>query len=122
MQPDANSMQPELSADAPGVEAAGEPTTGFVAEGGGRVERLIISTLCQPIVTRIPASVRPNTISVVTHLIGWLTAGLAVLSPHLPQPMRSLALAAAGVAMLASMIGDCLLESGTPARENMCTR
>jgi len=108
MQPDANSLQPELSADAPSVATPEQAPTGFVAESGGRVERMIISTLCQPIVGHIPASVHPNVISVITHLIGWLTAGLAVFSPHLSQPMRSLALAAAGVAMLASMIGDCL--------------
>lgn len=110
MHPEPNSMpsELELSADSQPTVAGQRIDGGFVAQSGGRVERLVISTLCQPIARRIPAGVHPNTISVITHMICWATAALAVLSTHMASPLRSLALAGAGAAMLASMIGDCL--------------
>jgi phosphatidylglycerophosphate synthase len=88
---------------------------------GSRIERRIIEWLCQPILEHIPPSVHPNTISLVTHLIAWITAALAVVSPLLPPLARALALIGAGTGMLLSMIGDCL--DGMHARKtNQCSK
>ncbi|MGD8863175.1 MAG: CDP-alcohol phosphatidyltransferase family protein [Myxococcales bacterium] len=73
-----------------------------------RFEKRIIETLCEPLLPRIPASVHPNTISLVTHAIAWTTAALAVGSVFAETPLRSLMLVGAGVGTLLSMIGDCI--------------
>ena len=80
----------------------------LVASSGSRIERRVIEWFCEPLLERMPASVRPNTISLVTHLIAWTTAVLAVVSPRLPPLACALALIGAGIGMLTSMIGDCL--------------
>lgn len=96
-------------------------TSDFVAPSTGRFEEAIIRTLCEPILVRLPASVTPNSISLVTHVIVWATAYCAILSATLPHPYKSLALVAAGVGMLLQMIGDCL--DGMHARRtNQCSR
>lgn len=82
--------------------------SGFSAPPPSRFEARIIEWLCEPLLERIPASVHPNTISLWTHLIAWLTAASAVGSALLDKPYRSYALLAAAVGMLLSMIGDCL--------------
>src|SRR4051812_43898547 len=101
-------MPPELSMemreDASQMAAREE----MVAAPSSPIEERIIDSLCRPLLRLIPASVHPNTISVVTHLIVWLTAGIAVVSVRLPPGQRALALVAAGFGMLASMIGDSL--------------
>jgi len=84
------------------------PSTGFSAPPPSRFEARIVQWLCEPLLERIPASVHPNTISLWTHFIAWLTAASAVGSALMPQPYRSFALLAASVGMLLSMIGDCL--------------
>jgi phosphatidylglycerophosphate synthase len=92
----------------------------IAAAPGSRTER-IVEWCCEPLLERIPRSVHPNTISIVTHLIGWLTAAVAVASVRLPPPERALALLAAAVGTLASMIGDCL--DGMHARKtDQCTK
>ncbi len=97
-------MQPELS-----VQAQPKPAdSGFAAATPSRFEQRIVEWLCQPVLMRIPASVHPNTISLWTHFVAWVTAACAVASPLLPKPYRSVVLVAAGVGMLISMIGDCL--------------
>jgi phosphatidylglycerophosphate synthase len=88
---------------------------------GSRIEQRIIDWLCEPLLQRIPARVHPNTISVITHVIAWMTAALAVGSVHLPPLQRSFALVFAGVGMLLSMIGDSL--DGMHARRtNQCSK
>lgn len=74
----------------------------------GPLERRIIEYLCEPLLPHIPARVHPNTISLVTHGVVWLTAALAVGSVAAEAPQRSLMLVGAGVGTLLSMIGDCL--------------
>lgn len=73
-----------------------------------RIEQRIVQWFCQPVLGHIPRAVHPNTISLATHFIGWLTSLLAVVSVQLPPLPRAMALIGAGVGMLASMIGDCL--------------
>jgi phosphatidylglycerophosphate synthase len=114
-------MPPELSMemreDASQMAAREE----MVAAPSSPIEERIIDSLCRPLLRFIPASVHPNTISVVTHLIVWLTAGIAVVSVRLPPGQRALALVAAGFGMLASMIGDSL--DGMHARNtNQCSK
>ncbi len=88
---------------------------------GSRIERRIMEWLCEPLLEHIPPSVHPNTISLVTHMIAWVTAVLAVTSPLLPPLPRALALIGAGVGTLVSMIGDCL--DGMHARKtNQCSK
>jgi phosphatidylglycerophosphate synthase len=101
---------------ASGVKPAGG---GFSAPPPSRFEARIVEWLCEPLLERIPASVHPNTISLWTHFIAWLTAASAVSSALLAQPYRSLALLAASVGMLLSMIGDCL--DGMHARRTQQT-
>jgi cardiolipin synthase len=86
----------------------GDERDAMAVATGSRIEQRIIDWLCEPLLQRIPARVHPNTISVVTHVIAWMTAATAVGSVHLPRPQRSLALVFAGVGMLMSMIGDSL--------------
>jgi cardiolipin synthase len=65
--------------------------------------------------------VHPNTVSVITHVIAWMTAILAVSSVHMPKGQRSAALVFAGFGMLLSMIGDSL--DGMHARRtNQCSK
>ena len=85
-----------------------KPSPGFGAPPPSRFEARIVEWLCEPLLERIPASVHPNTISLWTHFIAWLTAACAVGSAQLEQPYRSFALLGASVGMLLSMIGDCL--------------
>ena len=93
----------------------------LVSSTGSRIERRVIEWFCEPLLERIPPSVRPNTISLVTHLIAWITGVLAVISPLLSPLGCALALTGAGVGMLASMIGDCL--DGMHARKtNQCSK
>jgi phosphatidylglycerophosphate synthase len=99
----------------------GEREPVAIATPNSRIEQRIIEWLCQPLLVRIPASVRPNTISLVTHFIAWVTATLAVIAPLLPPLECSLALIGAGFGTLASMIGDCL--DGMHARRtNQCSK
>lgn len=93
----------------------------FFAEGGSKFEPLLIKMLCEPILPHIPASVHPNTISLVTHAVVWVTALSAMASPLLPPLYRALALIAAGIGMFLSMLGDCL--DGLHARRtNQCSK
>lgn len=91
------------------------------AAHSSRVEELIVEWLCQPVLRFIPASVHPNTLSLCTHLLAWLTMTVAVASVPLPTTRRSVALVCAGIGMLLSMIGDCL--DGMHARNTkQCTK
>jgi len=93
----------------------------MIISSGSKIEERIVQWLCQPVLGYIPRSVHPNTISLITHTICWITAILAIGSVRLPQPYKSLALAFAGVCMLLSMIGDCL--DGMHARNtNQCSK
>ncbi len=97
------------------------PERAFFAESGSKFEPLLIKTLCEPILPYIPASVHPNTITVITHLIAWMTAILAISSPHLPPLQQAMALIGAGIGMFLSMLGDCL--DGLHARRtNQCSK
>lgn len=97
------------------------PERAFFAENGSKLEPLLIKTLCEPLLPHIPVSVHPNTITVITHLIGWTTAILAVVSPHLPPFQQAMALIGAGIGMFLSMLGDCL--DGLHARRtNQCSK
>ena len=51
----------------------------MVAAPSSPIEQRIMDSLCRPLLRFIPRSVHPNTISVVTHLIVWLTAVVAVV-------------------------------------------
>lgn len=115
-------MPPELSMPMR-EEAAGQLSErdSMIVSSGSKIEERIVQWLCQPLLRHIPRSVHPNTISLVTHTICWITALLAVGSVHLPSPYKSLALAFAGIGMLTSMIGDCL--DGMHARNtNQCSK
>lgn len=114
-------MPPELSVSSEEVSPNPELRSDFVSSEGGRFERMIIRTLCEPILARVPARVRPNHISLLTHLIAWATVATAVISAQLDRPFKSLALLAAGGGMLLQMIGDCL--DGMHARKtNQCSK
>lgn len=114
-------MPSPLSMDVPepaGSEAEREAAT---VVHSSRVEELIVEWLCEPVLKYIPASVHPNTVSLITHAMAWLTTAVAVASVPLPPERRSMALMCAGVGMLLCMIGDCL--DGMHARNtNQCTK
>jgi phosphatidylglycerophosphate synthase len=84
------------------------PERNFFAQGGSKFEPLLIKMLCEPLLPYIPARVHPNTISLMTHAVVWITALLALASPHLERLPRALALLGAGVGMFISMLGDCI--------------
>jgi phosphatidylglycerophosphate synthase len=97
------------------------PDRRFFAETGSKFEPFLIKTLCEPILPHIPASVHPNTISLVTHGVAWCTALLAVGSVYLEPLPRALALIGAGIGMFLAMLGDCL--DGLHARRtNQCSK
>lgn len=83
-------------------------TKTFYTESYSKLEPVLIERLCVPVIERIPEGVSPNAISLVTHLLCWVSAGLAAASPWLTYPYKSLALLAAGVVTLAAMVGDNL--------------
>jgi phosphatidylglycerophosphate synthase len=80
----------------------------FFSETTSKFEPLLIKTLCEPLLPHIPRTVHPNTISLVTHAVVWVTAMLAVCSVHMSPLGRALALVGAGVGMFLSMLGDCI--------------
>lgn len=105
-------MRDRIEAETTGVVASAPPNA---------TERRIVRSLCEPLLEYIPASIHPNTISLFTHALVWITAGFAIASASLTGLPRSLALIAAGVGMFVSMIGDCL--DGMHARRtNQCTK
>ena len=113
-------MGPELSIEIPD-ERPSQERDALVASSGSRIEAQIIKSLCEPLLPHVPASVHPNTISLITHLIAWVTTALAVGSVFAPTPLRSLLLVGAGIGMLVSMIGDCL--DGMHARKtDQCSK
>jgi phosphatidylglycerophosphate synthase len=113
-------MQRELSVQSDQPAPATEDT-GFTAESNGLFERTIIKTLCEPLLPHIPHSVHPNQISLVTHVVSWITAILAVSSPLLSPMGRSMALVGASIGMLFSMIGDCV-DGMHARRSNQCSK
>lgn len=114
-------MPPELSLEMREDASQMAAREDMVAAPSSRAEQRIMEWLCEPLLRFIPASVHPNTISVVTHLIAWVTAVLAVASVHQPPGLRALALVGAGFGMLASMIGDSI--DGMHARNtNQCSK
>ena len=93
----------------------------FFAGTGSKFEPLLIKTLCEPLLPHIPAALHPNTISLMTHAVVWITAVLAVSSVHMSPSGQAFALIGAGIGMFLSMIGDCL--DGLHARRtNQCTK
>ena len=95
----------------------------FHASGAAvsRLETQIIEKVCEPVLARLPRSIHPNTISLFTHLLCWVTAALAVSSAQLPPLLRSLALLGAGLGNFGIMVGDCL--DGMQARRtNRCSK
>ena len=97
------------------------PERNFFAENGSKFEPLLVKTLCEPLLPHIPASVHPNTITLITHALVWVTAILALASPHLPPYERAMALIGAGIGMFLSMLGDCI--DGLHARRtNQCSK
>jgi phosphatidylglycerophosphate synthase len=97
------------------------PQRNFFAAGGSKFEPLLIKMLCEPLLPYIPARVHPNTISLVTHGVVWITAILALASSHLQPLPRALALIGAGVGMFLQMLGDCI--DGLHARRtNQCSK
>jgi phosphatidylglycerophosphate synthase len=97
------------------------PERAFFAENGSKFEPLLIKTLCEPLLPHIPASVHPNTITLITHAMVWITAILALVSPHLPPFQQAMVLIGAGIGMFLSMLGDCI--DGLHARRtNQCSK
>jgi phosphatidylglycerophosphate synthase len=71
-------------------------------------EPWIIKHICEPIVRRIPASITPNSISVVNHLVAWSVFFLAALAPYLSPASALAARLVAAVGVLCSLLLDCL--------------
>jgi len=71
-------------------------------------ERQLTKHLCEPLVERIPARVHPNTLSLLTHAIAWVSAAAAAMSPHLGSVERGFALACAGLGVFLTMVGDSI--------------
>jgi ethanolaminephosphotransferase len=95
--------------------------TGFQPQSESSLEQAIIGRICQPILDRVPRSIHPNTLSLVTHLAAWLTAASAYVSAQLAGLNRALALAGAGAGTFCVMVGDCL--DGMQARRtNRCSK
>jgi phosphatidylglycerophosphate synthase len=95
------------------------PERHFFAENGSKFEPLLVRMLCEPLLPHIPAWVHPNTISLITHAVGWVTALLALSSSHLSPLGQALALIGAGIGMFLSMLGDCI--DGLHARRTQQT-
>lgn len=109
-------MPRELSAGA-ADSAASEVTAQALAAAP---EQGMAETIAARFVPHIPARIHPNTITLVTHAMNWLTACLAFSSAYTRGLTRSSLLLGAAVGMLVSVIGDCL--DGMHARRtNQCT-
>jgi len=87
----------------------------FLPEVSSKLEPLLIKHVCEPILARIPPGVRPNTISLLNHLVCWLTATCAYLSTRLSPLGRMFALFGAGVGTFSLAVGDSL--DGMQARK-----
>ena len=93
----------------------------YQVEVNSPFEPWVKAKVCEPILALMPESVHPNTISIVTHFLCWVTAFLGFLSVHVEPRARAAALVGAGVCLLMSMIGDHL--DGMQARRtNQCSR
>jgi phosphatidylglycerophosphate synthase len=95
-----------MSARAPGQVAPVVAETAQADASGAQLG--VAESLAAVVLPYIPASVRPNTITLLTHAVGWLTAALAVASAREEGLARSMCLVGASVGMFASVIGDCL--------------
>ena len=84
------------------------PPRGFVARRLPLVERLLLRHVCEPLVRRIPPSIHPNTLTLATQAICWVTLALALVSVRLTPLPRALALIGAAIGMFAATVGDCL--------------
>jgi phosphatidylglycerophosphate synthase len=95
--------------------------TRFHGEVNSRLDVLIVDKICQPMLERIPESIHPNTISLITHLLGWASAGLTFVAWQVDRAGRTLALLGAAACMFLAMAGDCL--DGMQARRtNRCSK
>ncbi len=91
------------------------------AEGSSKLEFLLIEHVCKPILNLIPAGVRPNSISLVNHLICWLTAVAAYVSTIVGPLGRMLALFGAAAGTFSMAVGDSL--DGMQARKtDQCSK
>jgi phosphatidylglycerophosphate synthase len=114
-------MQDKAASEHHFVAVDGSGGSGGISSS--KFEPLLIKTLCEPLLPRIPAWVHPNTISVLTHALVWITALLALASPNLPPLPRALALIGAGIGMFLAMVGDCvdgLYARRTDQRTKLC--
>lgn len=87
----------------------------FQAEVNSRLEPLLIKHVCEPVLGLIPASVRPNTISLLNLLICWLTGAAAYASVLLPPLGQMLCLFGAALGTFGFAVGDSL--DGMQARK-----
>jgi phosphatidylglycerophosphate synthase len=71
-------------------------------------EPWIVKHICEPIVRHIPASITPNSISVVNHLVAWAVFFLAALAPYLSPASALLARLVAAAGVFCSLLLDCL--------------
>lgn len=73
-----------------------------------RWEAWVLLRVCDPIARRLPASLSPNTLTLVNHALCWLCLGVAAAAPEL-APLEALGarLLAAGLVAV-SLILDCL--------------
>lgn len=77
-----------------------EESTGF--------EPWFVATVCQPVLDRVPRSVHPNTISLITSATCWLSAGLAATSIGMSSAHQALAMVGAAMFQFLSGVGDCM--------------
>jgi len=93
----------------------------FVSEGHTPAGKWIEKRVCEPIGLQIPASVHPNTLSLLGSLALWVMLMLSFASVDEPPGRRLAILFLTGVAMFGGMILDNL--DGMHARRtNQCSR
>jgi phosphatidylglycerophosphate synthase len=84
------------------------PQRNFFADNGSKFEPLLVRMLSEQLLPHVPASIHPNTLSLVTHTLVWITAVLALSSPKLSPLWQAVALLGAGTGTFLSMLSDCI--------------
>lgn len=80
-----------------------------------------MDTICMPLLLRIPESVHPNTISLVTHFISWTTLFLAYYAWRLSPGWRTICIIGVAVGLIGTITGD-YLDGMQARRTNRCSK
>jgi len=80
----------------------------FQSETHSKFDPFFMDMVCAPLLKKIPESVHPNVISVITHLISWVTLFLAYYAWHFGPVGRSVLIIGVAIGLVGTITGDYL--------------